>query len=54
MDLAEKEGLLEVYHSRLITDNQILSSATVGVAYNIHEKKLSTEVKREGLHSLPK
>lgn len=24
---------------------------TVGVAYNIHEKKLSTEVKREGLHS---
>lgn len=29
----------------------ILSSVTVGVAYNIHEKKLSTEVKREGLHS---
>ena len=26
---------------------------TVGVAYNIHEKKLSSEVKREGLHSGP-
>ena len=51
MDFAEKEGLLEVYHSRLITDKQILSSVTVGVAYDIHEKKLSTEVKREGLHS---
>ncbi|CAH3108477.1 unnamed protein product [Pocillopora meandrina] len=28
-----------------------LSTEEVGVAYNIHEKKLSTEAKREGLHS---
>lgn len=30
-----------------------LSTEEVGIAYNIHEKKLATEVRREGLHSGP-
>ncbi|XP_068673436.1 uncharacterized protein [Montipora foliosa] len=30
-----------------------LSTEEVGIAYNIHQKKLATEVKREGLHPGP-